>query len=159
MKYLAICTLVLACVLLAGCTGTTKAPAAATPAPTAAPVPMATATSTPQPVFSLGDSYVDRPNGYTFNTEKDVTTEEFRVDTPSWGIWFKVRPLNENLQSCWFIMNVTNEDLGRTETFGYGGQQSFELEQTIPMYNDGPYQITMTGNCVKVWMKAAKRLP
>jgi hypothetical protein len=157
MKYLAFCMLVIACILLAGCTGT-RAPEA-TPAPTAAPVTPATTTPTPQPVFKLGDSYVDKPNGYTFNTEKDVTTEEFRVDTPSWGIYFKVKPLNENLQSCWFTMNVTNLDNGRTETFGYGGQQSFELEQTIPMYNEGPYKITMKGNCVKVWMKASKRMP
>lgn len=159
MKYLAICTLVLACVLLAGCTGRQAPAATPIPTPTEAPVTTATATPTPQPVFQLGDAYVDRSNGYTFNTEKDMATEDFRVDTPSWGIYFKVRPLSENLQSCWFIMNVTNLDLGRTETFGYGGQQSFELEQTIPMYNDGPYRITMTGNCVKVWMKAAKRLP
>ncbi len=158
MKYLATITLIFACILLAGCTGTQSPPA--TPALTVAPVTPTVATATPQPVISLGDSYIDKPNGYTFNTESDVVTEEFRVDTPSWGIYFRVRPLNDvNLQSCWFIMNVTNQDTGRTETFGYGGQQSFELEQTIPMYNEGPYKLTMTGNCAKVWMKASKRIP
>jgi len=157
MKYLVICILILAGVLFAGCT-TTKVPVV-TPAPTAIPVMTMVVTTAPQPVFTLGDSYVNKPNGYTFNTERDVITEEFRVDTTSWGIYFKVKPLNENLQSCWFTMNVTDLDTGRTETFGYGGLHSFELEQTIPMYGDGPYKITMTGNSVKVWMKAAKRMP
>jgi hypothetical protein len=157
MKYLVICLLILAGVLFAGCT-TTKAPVV-TPAPTAIPVTTTVVTTAPQPVFTLGDSYVNKPNGYTFNTERDVITEEFRVDTTSWGIYFKVKPLNENLQSCWFTMNVTDLDTGRTETFGYGGTHSFELEQTIPMYGDGPYKISMTGNSVKVWMKAAKRMP
>ena len=157
MKYLALCMLILACILLAGCTGT-KAPVT-TPVPTTVPVTTLPATATLQPVFSLGDAYLDKPGGYTFNSEKDVVDESFRVDSKSWGIDYKIQPLNDNLQYCWFVMNVTNIDTGRTETFGYGREYSVELEQMVPMYQDGYYKITMQGQGVKVWVKAAKRNP
>ena len=157
MNYLVICTLILAGVLLAGCTGT-QAPPPAIP-PIAVPVTTIAATATPQPVFSLGDAYLDKPGGYTFNTEADAVEETFRVDSNSWGIDYKIKPLNDDLQYCWFVMNVTNMDDGRTETFGYGREYSVELEQIVPMYKEGYYKITMKGQGVKVWVKAAKRTP
>ena len=157
MKYFVIFALILAGVLLAGCTST-PAPVV-TPAPTTVPVTTVVATATPQPSFALGDSYLDKPGGYTFNSEKDVVEESFRVDSQSWGIDYKIKPLNDDLQYCWFVMNVTNMDNGQTETFGYGRQYSIELEQIVPMYKEGPYKITMAGQGVKVWVKAAKRIP
>jgi hypothetical protein len=157
MKYLALCMLILAGVLFAGCTSTQVPPV--TTIPPTAPVTTTVATATPQPVFSLGDAYLDKPGGYAFNSEKDVIVEEFRVDSQSWGINYKIKPLNDNLQYCWFEMNVTNMDTLHTETFGYGRQYSVELEQVVPMYKAGPYTITMRGQGVKVWVKAAKRAP
>jgi hypothetical protein len=157
MKYLAVCTLILACVLYAGCTGT-QAPAA-TPAPTTVPATTTAATPTPQPSFSLGDHYLEDPGGYQLLTEKDTVVKEFRVDSDSWGIYFKIRPLNDNLQYCWFTMDVTNMDTGRKETFGYGRDQSYETERWIPMYKQGPYRLTLTGNNVKAYVTAAKRNP
>jgi hypothetical protein len=157
MKYLVICMLILAGVLFTGCTSTQAPPA--TTIPTTVPVTTTLPTATPQPVFSLGDAYLDKPGGYAFNGEKDVIVEEFRVDSQSWGIDYKIKPLNDNLQYCWFEMNVTNMDTMHTETFGYGRQYSVELEQVVPMYREGPYKITMRGQGVKVWVKAAKRAP
>jgi hypothetical protein len=156
MKYLAICLLILAGVFFAGCT-VTQAPPAATPAPTAAPVTTTVVTATPQPSFSLGDHYLQR--SYTFQSESDVYTEEFRVDNPSWGIAFDILPLNDNLQYCWFELTVTNTDTGHSDTFGYGRDRSFELHQKFPMYTTGPYKITMKGNHVKADVTAAKRNP
>lgn len=155
MKYLAACTLILACVLLAGCTGT-KAPAP-TPVPTTVLMTTTVPPTSTTPSFTLGDHYLQK--SYAFQNESDVVTEEFRVDNPSWGIAFDVLPLNDNLQYCWFELNVTNMDTGHSETFGYGRDKSFELHQKYPMYTTGPYQLTMRGNRVKVDMTAAKRNP
>jgi hypothetical protein len=155
MKYLAICILVLAGVLLAGCTST-PAPVA-TPAPTAAPVTTTLPPTTSPPAFTLGDHYLQK--SYSLQSETDVRTEEFRVDNPSWGIAFDILPLNDNLQNCWFELTVTNMDTMRNETFGYGRDKSFELHQQYPMYTTGPYKITMKGNRVKVDVTAAKRNP
>jgi hypothetical protein len=159
MKYLVICTLILAGVLFAGCTGT-KAPPVVTPSPTTVLVTTtAVATATPQPVFTLGSRYLEDPGGYQLLTDKDTIVKEFRVDSTSWGIYFKVLPLNDNLEYCWFVVDVTNVDRNTTESFGYGRERSFELEQWIPMYKEGPYKLTMKGNNVKVWLTAAKRNP
>ena len=155
MKYLVICTLILAGVLFAGCTGT-PAPVA-TPTPTTVPVTTITATATPQLSFSLGDHYLQK--SYALQNESDVRTEEFRVDNPSWGIAFDVLPLNDNLQYCWFELTVTNMDTGHADTFGYGRDKSFELHQKYPMYTTGPYKITLKGNHVKADVTAAKRNP
>jgi hypothetical protein len=155
MNYLVICTLVLAGVLLAGCTGTQ--PPVATPTPTAAPVTTTLPPTTSPPSFTLGDHYVQK--SYALQSETDVRTEEFRVDNPSWGIGFKVLPLSDDLQSCWFELTVTNMDTNRNETFGYGRDKSFELYQQYPMYTTGPYRITLKGNRVKVDVTAAKRNP
>jgi hypothetical protein len=154
MKYLVICTLILAGVLIAGCTST---PAPVTPAPTAVPTTPEAATVVPQPSFSMSDHYLQK--SYSLQSESDVRTEEFRVDNPSWGIAFDILPLNDNLQYCWFELKVTNLDTGHSDTYGYGRENSFELHQRYPMYTTGPYKLEMKGNRVKVDVTAAKRIP
>ncbi|MGA2917800.1 hypothetical protein [Methanoregula sp.] len=148
--------LIITAVAIAGCTQS--------PAPVATPTPVpagtfaaAATTVVPQPSFSLGDHYLQK--SYSFQSEKDLYTEQFHVDNPSWGIDFNVLPLNDNLQYCWFQMNVTNMDTGQTDTYGYGRSYSYETHQQIPMYTTGPYKIDMTGNLVKVDVTAAKRNP
>ena len=159
MNYLVFCSLILAGVLLAGCTST-QAPPPALTAQTTVPVTMTVvATANPQPVFTLGSHYLEDPGGYQLLTDKDTIVKEFRVDSPSWGIYFKVLPLNDNPQYCWFVLDVTDVDRNTTESYGYGREHSFELEQWLPMYKEGPYRLTMKGNNVKVWLTAAKRLP
>ncbi|OPX63262.1 MULTISPECIES: hypothetical protein [unclassified Methanoregula] len=158
MKYLAVSILVIAGVLLAGCTGTQQLPPA-TPVPTATAAPgMSTLPpTTSPPSFTLGDHYLQK--SYSLHSETEAVTEQFRVDNPSWGIGFKVLPLSDDLQSCWFEMTITNLDTNRNETFGYGRDKSFELYQQYPMYNPGPYRLTLRGNRVKVDVTAAKRNP
>jgi hypothetical protein len=158
MKYFIICTLIVAGVIFAGCTGTQAPPPVVTPAPTAVPVTttLPPATTSP-PSFTMGDHYLRK--SYTFQSESDVQYEEFRVDNPSWGIGFDILPLNDNLQYCWFELTVTNMDTGHADTFGYGRDNSFELHQKYPMYTTGPYKITLKGNHVKADVTAAKRNP
>jgi hypothetical protein len=159
MKYLVICTLVLAGILFAGCTGT-QVPLPYTPAPTTVPVTTtAVTTEIPRLVFTLGSRYLEDPGGYRLLTENDTVIKEFRVDNSSWGIYFRVQPLNDDLRYCWFVVDVTNIDMNTTESFGYGRDHPFESEQWIPMYKEGPYKLTMKGNNVKVWLTAAKRMP
>jgi len=162
MKYhvLAALVLVIAGVMIAGCTqsqgpGTSATPAPAAPA--AATSAAAVATATPLPSFSLGDHYLQR--SYSFQSEKDLVSEQFRVDNPSWGIDIAILPLNDDLQYCWFEMTVTNRDTGQKETYGYGRSYSYEKHQQFPMYVTGPYQVDMKGNRVKVDFTAAKRNP
>jgi hypothetical protein len=162
MKYLTVCTLILAGVLIAGCSTTQVPPVTSPPAtsvPTVAPVTTTAVTVSPHPSFSLGDRYLEDPGGYQLLTENDTVVKEFRVDSTAWGIYFKIIPLNDNLQFCWFTVEVTNKDTNQTESFGYGRNLSREPEQWIPMYKDGPYRFTLTGNNVKVYLTAAKRLP
>jgi hypothetical protein len=148
--------LIIAGVAIAGCTQN-QAPAV-TPTPVPAGTPAAAVTTVaPQPSFSLGDHYLQK--SYSFQSEKDLYTEQFRVDNPSWGIDFNVLPLNDNLQYCWFQIKVTNIDNGQSDTYGYGRSYSYETHQQIPMYTTGPYKIEMTGNRVKVDVTAAKRNP
>ncbi len=158
MKYsvFVILALVIAGVMVAGCTQSPAPGPVATPAPTAAATPVAT-TAEPQPSFAMGDHYLQK--SYSFQSEKDVVTEQFRVDNPSWGIGFDILPLNDNTIYCWFEMKVTNVDTGHSETFGYGRDNGFELHHQIPMYTTGPYKIEMKGNRVKVDVTAAKRIP
>ena len=159
MKYLVICSLVLAGVLIAGCTST-QAPPGPLPAPTAAPVTTAVTTASPQPFSRWGLITWINPWDIRFSSENDVIVEEFRVDSPSWGINYKIQPLNDDLQYCWFVMNVTNMNY---RTDGYirvrKGHTPLNSIRQFPMYNEGPYTITMKGNRVKVWLKAAKRNP
>jgi hypothetical protein len=158
MKFavLAACILVLAGVLITGCTQSSGS--ATTPSPAGSPLSAAaTATTLPQATFSLGDHYLQ--NSYSFQSEKDVRIEQFRVDNPSWGIDLTILPLNDDSQYCWFEMTVTNMDNGQSDTYGYGRTYSFEKHQQIPMYVTGPYKIEMKGNRVKVDVTAAKRNP
>jgi hypothetical protein len=156
MKYLIICTLILAGVLIAGCTIIQVPPA--TPAPTAAAVTTVLVTATPQPSFSTGDHYLQK--SYSFYSEKDQFTEEFRIPVSQpWALKFDVTTLNDNLQYCWFVIKITNMDSQQVEVFGYGREQSFEKNQMYPMYGSGPYKIEMTGNRVKVNVDVAKRNP
>jgi hypothetical protein len=87
-------TLIFAGAISAGCIqGLT-----ATPAPTPVQTSEVTPTPTiplPQPSFSMGDHYLKKT--YVFQSEKQIYTEEIRVDTASWGIGFDVLPLTDNL--------------------------------------------------------------
>lgn len=140
--------------LTAGCTGTQNS---ATPAPT--PVPAQTPSPTQTASFTLGASYLSHPTPYTFSSEKDLYTEQFRATNEPWGIEFTVNPTNEDPQYTWFEMKVTQTDTGKTETFGYGRTYDYEKHQLHPMYNGGPYKIEMKGNRVSVRVDIAKRNP
>ena len=151
-------TLIFAGAISTGCIqglvpGTTPAP---TPVQTSGVVQTPTI-PLPQPSFSMSDHYLKKT--YAFQSEKQIYTEEIRVDTPSWGIEFDVLPLTDNVIYSWFEMNVTNIDTGHTDTYGYGRTNGFELKHLIPMYNTGPYKIEMRGNRVKVDVAVAKRNP
>jgi hypothetical protein len=140
--------------LSAGCTGTQNS---ATPAPT--PVPAQAQPPTQTPSFTLGASYLSHPSPYSFTSEKDLYTEQFRVTNEPWGIEFAVNPTNEDPQYTWFEMKVTQTDTGKTETFGYGRTYDYEKHQVHPMYNSGPYKVEMKGNRVSVRVDIAKRNP
>jgi hypothetical protein len=153
-----ILALIIAGVMIAGCT---QAPApAATPVPTPLAMPNTLPVATipvPQPSFSLGDHYLQK--SYSFQSEKDVVVEQVRVDNPSWGIGFDVLPLNDDPQYCWFEMKVTNMDTQQFDIFGFGRDKGFEKHQIYPMYTTGPYKIEMKGNRVRVDVTVAKRTP
>lgn len=154
---LIIFALVVAGIVAAGCTGTQAPPP---PVTTAAPTPTPDTTVVPdhqQPVFTLGDHYLQK--SYTFSSENDVFDEQFYVDDPSWGIDFNTTPLNDNVNYCWFTMDVTNVNNGQTDHYGYGRTFSYDTDQKVPMYRTGPYKIEMKGNRVKVVVTAAKRYP
>jgi hypothetical protein len=138
----------------AGCMGE-QAPSV-TPAPATTEAPTTT-TSAQQVSFTLGDHYLQK--SYSFQSESQLETEQFRVDNPAWGIEFDILPLNDDPQYCWFEMKVTNVDTGRSETYGYGRSNGYELKNQIPMYTTGPYELEMKGNRVKVDVTAAKRNP
>ena len=149
-------TLIFAGAISAGCIQGLTATPAPTPVQTSAVTPTPTI-PLPQPSFSMGDHYLKKT--YVFQSEKQIYTEEIRVDTASWGIGFDVLPLTDNVIYSWFEMNVTNIDTGHTDTYGYGRTNGFELKHLIPMYNTGPYKIEMRGNRVKVDVAVAKRNP
>ena len=140
--------------LTAGCTGTQNS---ATPAPT--PVPAQISPPTQTASFTFGASYLSHPTPYSFTSEKDLYTEQFRATNEPWGIEFTVNPTNEDPQYTWFEMKVTQTDTGKTETFGYGRTYDYEKHQLHPMYNGGPYKIEMKGNRVSVKVNIAKRNP
>jgi hypothetical protein len=130
--------------------------------PSPAPVQTSEITETPkvpvqQPSFSMGNHYLKK--SYSFQSEKDIFTEELRVDDASWGIGFDVLPLTDNVIYSWFEMKVTNVYTNQTDTYGYGRTNGFELKHLIPMYNTGLYRIDMSGNRVKVDVTVAKRNP
>ncbi|MFA4848120.1 MAG: hypothetical protein WC626_00185 [Methanoregula sp.] len=152
-----ILALVIAGVMVAGCTQSPAVPVV-TPtsnvAGTSVVTPVAT-TVQARPSFTLGDHYLQK--SYSFQSEKDVVTEQFRVDNPAWGINFDVLPLNDDINYCWFEMKVTNVDNGKSETYGYGRDKGFNLKNQVPMYTTGPYKLEMKGNRVKVDVTAGKR--
>ena len=150
-----ILALVIAGVIIAGCT---QSPAVPTTTPVSNPVAApVTPTVQARPSFAMGDHYLQK--SYSFQNEKDVVIEPFRVDNPAWGINFDVLPLNDDINYCWFEMKVTNLDNGQSQTYGYGRDNGFDLKHQIPMYTTGPYQLEMKGNRVKVDVTAAKRNP
>ncbi len=148
-----ILVLVIAGVMVAGCTQS-PAVSATTPVLNTVTTPVSS-TGQAKPSFTLGDHYFQK--SYSFQSEKDVVNEQFRVDNPAWGIEFNVLPLNDDTIYCWFEMKVTNVDNGQSQTYGYGRENGFDLKKQIPMYNTGPYKIEMKGNRVKVDVTAAKR--
>ncbi|MDO9036653.1 MAG: hypothetical protein Q7U51_15835 [Methanoregula sp.] len=150
-----ILALVIAGVIVAGCTQGPAVPIA-TPTSNAVATPVAT-TVQARPSFTMGDHYLQK--SYSFQSEKDVVTEQFRVDNPSWGIEFNVLPLNDDTIYCWFEMKVTNVDNGQSQIYGYGRENGFDLKNQIPMYTTGPYKLEMKGNRVKVDVTAAKQNP
>jgi hypothetical protein len=156
MKYHVICTLILAGVLIAGCTSAQPPPA--TFAPTTVPVVTTVATTIPQPSFEIGDQYLDTQ--YNFNSQTNGYTEQFMVNSQSWGIKIQVSPKSDNLESCWFVLNVTDVKTNQVvETFGYGRNYPYEKVQLKPMYKSGLYKFEMEGNLVTVRVTAAKRNP
>lgn len=151
--------LILAGVLIAGCTQSPlpsiTPPAATTVTTASTPVP-----TVHRPSFTLGDIYLNDPFGYVFQNETPVIERSFIIDNPSWGISLKAIPRdNGSAQDSWFTMDVMNTNTKMTDSFGYGRNYSTEPDQLIPMYNQGPYRITMKGNQVKVWVTVAKRNP
>ncbi|WP_321505598.1 hypothetical protein [uncultured Methanoregula sp.] len=155
---LVIVMLVLAGVLISGCT---QSPIPlVTPPATQVTTPVTTTTVSQQPSFTLGDVYFNEPYGYIFSNQTASIERSFIVDNPAWGIDLKVLSLNnESVNNSWFTMDVTNTNTKKTDSFGYGRNFSFTQKQMIPMYNQGPYKITMKGNEVKVWFTVAKRNP
>lgn len=154
-----ILALVIAGVMIAGCTQSPALPVV-TPTSNAAATPVATPVATTvqaKPSFTMGDHYLQK--SYSFQSENDVVVAQFRVDDPSWGIEFDVLPLNDDINYCWFEMKVTNVDNGQSETYGYGRDKGFDLKNQVPMYTTGPYKLEMKGNRVKVDVTAAKRNP
>lgn len=156
MNYRALFALILAGIVLAGCT--TVQPPAATTVPTTTPVVTTLVSPVPQPSFELGDIYFY--NQYNFVKPTDNYAERFIVDSQSWGIKIEVSPKSDNLESCWFILNVTDVNTNAVvKTLGYGGKYPYEKIQLEPMYKPGPYKFEMAGNLVTVQVTAAKRLP
>jgi hypothetical protein len=153
-----ILALVIAGVMIAGCTQNTA------PATTQVPTPQASSTVSPAatvpvslPSFSFGDHYLKK--SYSFQSEKDLVVEQVRVDNPSWGIGFDVLSLNDDPQYCWFEMKVTNMDTQQFDIYGFGRDKGFEKHQLYPMYTTGLYKIEMKGSRAKVDVTVAKRNP
>lgn len=154
MKYrvLALFLLVIAAVAIAGCT---QSPA---PAPTQTPAEtMPVVTAEPRVSFALGQEYLHKK--YSFTSEKDVFTEQFRVTSDPWAVDFVVNPTSTDPQSTWFEVTVTNIDNGHSDTFGYGRTYPLEKHQQHAMYNEGPYKFEFRGNRVSVDVTVATRKP
>jgi len=156
---LVIFILILAGVLIAGCTQS-PLPSIISPTSTVTTATTAIPSQAHRPSFTLGDIYLNDPYGYIFQNETPVIERSFIIDNPSWGIGMKVIPReNMNVNDSWFTLDVTNTNTKMTDSYGYGGKYSIDQEQMIPMYNQGPYRITMKGNQVKAWVIVAKRNP
>lgn len=156
IRVLLILTLVIAGIIVAGCTSP-SVPVPATTAPST-PTPTPSIVNATGPPFTLKDYYIK--GNYSFQSETDVRTEQFRVPSGQpWGIEFHVKTLNDDPQYCWFNMNVTNIDTGNSDTYGFGRTNGYVKDQYIPMYNGGVYEIEMTGNLVSVNMNIGDRTP
>jgi hypothetical protein len=155
-RVIALLLLIGAGVILAGCTAPAAqpSPAATTPATIAAPV---TTTAVPQFSFTLGPEYLHKK--YSFTSESETFSEQFRVTNDPWAIDFTVNPTNTDPQYTWFEITATNTDSGRSETFGYGSSYPLDKYQQHPMYNAGPYRFDLKGNRVSVEVIIAKRNP
>ena len=156
MKYSvpALFLLIIGAVIITGCT---QGPApAATPAP-APDLQQPAATVTPRVTFTLGQEYLHKK--YSFTSEKDLFTEQFRVTNDPWAIDIVVNPTNTDPQYTWFEITATNIDTGHAETYGYGRTYPLDRHQQFPMYNQGPYKFEMKGNRVSVDVTIAKRNP
>jgi hypothetical protein len=146
--------LVIAGVLIAGCTQSQST----TATPTIVPVTSAPAvTAVQQPSFSLGQEYLHKK--YSFDSEKVNFTEQFHVTNDPWAIDFTVNPHVEDYQYTWFEITATNLDTGDSDTYGYGRIYPLDKHQQLPMYHEGPYRFDMKGNRVSVDVIIAKRNP
>jgi hypothetical protein len=145
--------LILTAVLIAGCTQTASPPAQTTSPGTGS------AAATPSGSFTLGESYLSRPTPYSFTSEKDLFTEQFRATNEPWGVGFTVNPTNEDPQYTWFKIKFTQLDTGKTDTFGYGREFPYDKQQQYRMHNGGPYKVELTGNRVSVKVDIAKIKP
>jgi hypothetical protein len=152
---LAVCLMITG-MLAAGCVSNQNQ---STPVPTLPTlvVPTTVLTTQPPPSFTLGAKYLEKK--YSFTSEKDISTEKFRVSNEPWGIEFTVNPLNEDPQYTWFEMKVTQMDTMQSTTYGYGRTYGYEKHQQYPMYNSGPYEVEMRGNRVSVTVNIGKRNP
>ena len=144
--------LVIVAVISAGCTQNV-APVA--PVPTG--VQVAEPTAGPEATIALGEEYLHKK--YSFQSEKDVFLEQFRVTNDPWAVDFVVNPMHTDPQYTWFEVTVTNMDTGRIDTFGYGRTHPLDLHQQHAMYNAGPYKFEFRGNRVSVDVTVAKRKP
>ncbi len=152
-RAIALFLLVAAAAVVCGCTQ--NAAPAATPVPT--DVQVAEPTAEPVAAIALGEEYFHKK--YSFQSENDVFTDQFRVTNDPWAVDFVVNPMHTDPQYTWFEVTVTNMDTGRTETFGYGRTHPLDLHQQHPMYNAGPYKFEFRGNRVSVDVTVAKRNP
>ncbi|WP_292424839.1 hypothetical protein [Methanoregula sp.] len=151
--------LVLAGIMVAGCTMGSPGgqSATVTPVPSTGVQETTGVSTLTQPTLAIGDHYLQK--SYPFYSESDQFTEQFRIDNPSWAVMFTVLPLNDDPQYCWFEMTVTNLDSQKSQTYGFGRTYPYTTYQQYPMYTTGLYKIEMKGNLVKMDLDVAKRLP
>ena len=160
MKYsvLALFMLVIAGVVIAGCTQSPAPAPAAVAVPTSAATQAVIMTTAAQPAFTLGDHFFAKK--YSWQAGNEVYTEQFMVSqgTP-WGIGFDITALNDDPAKCWFEVTVTDlNNPSNTQSFGWNrGTYPADKSQIHPIYGYGSYKVDTKGNYVKVDMKAAKR--
>ena len=158
MKYriIILFLLVIGAVIIAGCTQNPP-PATVTTTPTTAPATPAPVTAEPKATFTLGQEYLHKK--YSFASDKETYTEQFRVTNDPWAIDITVNPMSTDTQQTWFEITATNINNGHSQTFGYGRTHALDKHQQFPMYNEGPYKFEMKGNLVSVDVNIAKRNP
>lgn len=150
--------ILLAGIMVAGCTQQNLAAPVVVPTPTAGVTNTVAATPVQQTTFSLGDHFLDKK--YSWQNGNEVYTEQFVVEkNQPWGIKYDITPLNDDPKKCWYEVTITNMDTTHSESFGFGRTYGSEKIQMYPVYGSGPYQLELKGNYVKVDMIAAKRVP